>query len=365
MNQTHSLKGQGALEYLLLIGGAILVAVVVITVLSGIAAPAANPTKEASALAFCKTRPAPLTCTGEVTIDGTTYTCASFSGCAGFGAPSCAGVSCGNTVVGFCESPNACDDSGNCEASPSCGPSDSDSDGVANLADQCDGTPNPTENCATADRCTGQDLESCSTDASGCDSWSLDQTCGAGFTCSASGGGSCNDTTLPTVSLMAPAIGATVYDLVTITANASDNVAVTMVEFYVDSALINTDSAPPGWQTLWNSDLVLDGSHTLEAIAYDAAGNNMTSSPVTVTTDNIVTLAQNCNFPPRNQSCDPSYNVGGLITLSCSTDNICRPSCSPLVNPAIDGCDLTDPCADSQDCDPNVGSGQCVSNSCQ
>ena len=52
-------KGQGALEYLLLIGGAILVAIVVITVLTGFTGPATQTqANENTARALCQSKPA-------------------------------------------------------------------------------------------------------------------------------------------------------------------------------------------------------------------------------------------------------------------------------------------------------------------
>jgi hypothetical protein len=95
------------------------------------------------------------------------------------------------------------------------------------------------------------------------------------------------DTTPPTVSLSAPASGATVSgSSVSLAATASDNVAVTKVEFYVDSTLVNSDTTSPYAYT-WNSTTVANGAHTIQAKAYDAAGNNANKS-VSVTVSNVV-----------------------------------------------------------------------------
>ncbi len=51
-------KGQGALEYLLLIGGAIVVAVIVVTLLLGVSAPAQGQTASASASSLCSQKAA-------------------------------------------------------------------------------------------------------------------------------------------------------------------------------------------------------------------------------------------------------------------------------------------------------------------
>jgi len=92
------------------------------------------------------------------------------------------------------------------------------------------------------------------------------------------------DTTPPTVSLTAPSNGATVSDTITVSATASDNVGVDHVTFQVDGSTIATDSTSP-YQTSLDTTILSDGSHTIKAIAYDAAGN-YDEDTVTVTVDN-------------------------------------------------------------------------------
>jgi hypothetical protein len=99
-------------------------------------------------------------------------------------------------------------------------------------------------------------------------------------------GGSSGDTTAPTTSITAPTAGATVSGTaVTVSASASDNVGVSKVEFYVDGALVATDTTSP-YSISWNSTGVANGSHTLTSKAYDAAGNVGTSAGVSVTVSN-------------------------------------------------------------------------------
>ena len=96
------------------------------------------------------------------------------------------------------------------------------------------------------------------------------------------------DTTPPTVALTAPANGATVSGTVTLTATATDNVAVTGVQFQLDGAtLAGTPTVAGSTYTFsWNSKTATNGTHTLAAIASDAAGNTATSSvSVTVAND--------------------------------------------------------------------------------
>jgi hypothetical protein len=93
------------------------------------------------------------------------------------------------------------------------------------------------------------------------------------------------DTTNPTVSLTAPANGSTVSGTaVTISANASDNVAVDHVDFLVGSSVVGTDSSSP-YSIAWNSTTVPDGSVTITAHAVDTSANSADSS-VGVTVQN-------------------------------------------------------------------------------
>lgn len=99
------------------------------------------------------------------------------------------------------------------------------------------------------------------------------------------GGGGTGDTTPPTVNLTAPANGATVSGTVTLTASASDAVGVTRVEFFVDGALVGSDSAAP-FELAWNSTSVANGTRALSAKAFDAAGNSATDADTSVTVSN-------------------------------------------------------------------------------
>jgi hypothetical protein len=105
---------------------------------------------------------------------------------------------------------------------------------------------------------------------------------GDGSNCSSS-----PDTTSPVVSITSPANNAALASTTTVTANATDNVSVSKVEFYVDSALKSTDSTADGSNNFTYSldpSSLADGNHTLTAKAYDAANNSTTSNSVTITT---------------------------------------------------------------------------------
>ena len=93
-----------------------------------------------------------------------------------------------------------------------------------------------------------------------------------------------NDRTAPTVSITAPANGATVKGTVLITASASDNVGVTKVEFYVDGVLVSTDTTSP-YSYSWNTLMGMESTQTLMVKAYDAYPNTSSAS-ISVTVDN-------------------------------------------------------------------------------
>ncbi len=109
-------------------------------------------------------------------------------------------------------------------------------------------------------------------------------------------------TDMPTVSITAPANGATVTGTITITANASDPVTmIAHVDFYVDSTLIVSDTAAPYMATLDTTKLS-NGQHTLKAIAYNTAGNSA-QSVVTITV-NASSYYINAGGPAFTDSCN-------------------------------------------------------------
>jgi Big-like domain-containing protein/exo-rhamnogalacturonan lyase-like protein len=94
------------------------------------------------------------------------------------------------------------------------------------------------------------------------------------------------DTTPPTVSITSPATGATVSATISVSANASDNVGVAGVQFQLDGANLGAEDTASPYSTSWNTTAATNGTHTLSAIARDAAGNKTTAS-VSVTVSNI------------------------------------------------------------------------------
>ncbi len=131
------------------------------------------------------------------------------------------------------------------------------------------------------------------------------------------------DKTAPTVSLTAPLSGATVSSNATVTASASDNVGISKVDFYVDSASstpIATIATVP-YTFTWNTTTATNGTHTLYAKASDAAGNSTTSTGVAVTVSNAVVDST----APTVSISSPASNAtltGSTTVTATASDNV-------------------------------------------
>jgi thermitase len=124
------------------------------------------------------------------------------------------------------------------------------------------------------------------------------------------------DTTAPTVSIGSPGPSTKVSGLVPISVSASDNVGVTRVDLLVNGTVYASDTtAPFGFS--WDTTTLPDGSATLQAKAYDAAGNVGASGSVSVT-------VANDTIPPTVTIASPVSGavVSGSVAISVSaTDN--------------------------------------------
>ena len=94
------------------------------------------------------------------------------------------------------------------------------------------------------------------------------------------------DNTPPQVSIIAPLDGQTVYEVsgkVIILAEATDDVGVSKVEFYIDGIKMGEVTTSP-YTYFWDTyTLPYNSKHTIQAKAYDNAGNIGESSVITVT----------------------------------------------------------------------------------
>lgn len=124
------------------------------------------------------------------------------------------------------------------------------------------------------------------------------------------------DTQAPTVSLTAPANGATVSgSAVTVSANASDNVGVSNVQFTLDGNPLGSPVASAPYNLSWNTTTIANGSHTLGAQARDAAGNVGTATSVSVTVSNVTPPS-----PPVISAVTAGNIQSSTVTISWTTD---------------------------------------------
>jgi peptidoglycan/xylan/chitin deacetylase (PgdA/CDA1 family) len=123
------------------------------------------------------------------------------------------------------------------------------------------------------------------------------------------------DTSPPTVSLTAPATGATVSGVVQIAAQAADDVRLDHVDFLVDNQVVGSQvNAFPSFG--WNSAAAPNGEHTFAARAVDTSGNATTSSPVTafVSNQTVPNLLQNPSLETASGSNPTCWGLGGFGT---------------------------------------------------
>lgn len=151
------------------------------------------------------------------------------------------------------------------------------------------------------------------------------------------------DSTAPTVNVTSPTTSQTVSGTTTISANASDNVAVSSVSFYLDGSTtaLATDTSAP-YSVNWSTTSVANGNHSLVAKAVDSSGNVGTSSTVTFTVSNVTsdTTAPNTSITsPRSGS-----TIRGTTTITATaTDNIGVTRVEFLVDGVVKATDTTSP----------------------
>lgn len=146
------------------------------------------------------------------------------------------------------------------------------------------------------------------------------------------------DTTAPTVTITSPAAAASVAGTITLSATANDDVGVTSVWFTVDGSTIGAEDTTAPYQVSWNSTTVPNGTHTIRAMARDAAGNTGSSSTVTITVNNAVadTTAPTVAITAPTAGA----KVSGTVTITASaTDNVGVTS----VQLTLDGANLGSP----------------------
>ncbi len=129
------------------------------------------------------------------------------------------------------------------------------------------------------------------------------------------------DTAPPTVAITAPAPAVTVSGMVTLMANASDDVGVARVEFYIrpnrvgsSDSLIGSDASAP-FSVVWNTTQApAASSYVLTARAFDFSGKSSTSAPQVQVVDNT---------PPEVKITTPTdgATVSGIVTVQATASD--------------------------------------------
>ena len=129
------------------------------------------------------------------------------------------------------------------------------------------------------------------------------------------------DTTAPSVSIASPAGGASVSGTALVDVNATDNVGVARVELRVNGSTVATDTSAP-FQFALDTTKLANGSASLVAYAFDAAGNSKASTAVSVNVANGVPVD---TTPPTVAIGNPANGstVSGTVQISVgASDNL-------------------------------------------
>ncbi len=147
------------------------------------------------------------------------------------------------------------------------------------------------------------------------------------------GGGGGGDTTPPTASASVAGTSGTI----TLSATATDNVAVTKVEFVVDGVLRGSDTTSP-YSLAFDSTALTNGGHTLVAKAYDAAGNVGSSTGVAFTVNNTTG-----DTTPPTASASVAGTSGTITFSATAADNVAVTNVEFVVDGVLRGSDASSP----------------------
>ncbi len=128
------------------------------------------------------------------------------------------------------------------------------------------------------------------------------------------------DTTAPTVIFSNPTNNVTVSNTVTVSANASDNIGVVGVQFKLDGANFGAEVTSAPYSVSWDTNTASNSTHSLSAVARDAAGNGATVQ-INVVVSNVVPDTQ-APSAPGSLSASPASSSQINLTWNASTDNV-------------------------------------------
>lgn len=131
----------------------------------------------------------------------------------------------------------------------------------------------------------------------------VDRAGNESFCAYSDGSTSATDTIDPSVSITSPDDDTEVAGTITVSATASDNIAVAGVQFKLDGDNIGSEDTSYPYSINWDSNGASDGTHTITALARDTSNNTTTSSGVTIYVLNNAPIA-------------PSNLAGAVVSTS-------------------------------------------------
>lgn len=105
-----------------------------------------------------------------------------------------------------------------------------------------------------------------------------------------------DDTTAPLIAITFPSNSATVSTTTNISASSTDAVGVSGVQFKLDGANLGGEDTSFPYGISWNTASSSNGSHTIDAVSRDSAGNRATST-ISVTVANGSGGSGETNYP--------------------------------------------------------------------
>jgi hypothetical protein len=125
------------------------------------------------------------------------------------------------------------------------------------------------------------------------------------------------DTIPPVVSVNAPATNATALGIVTISANATDNVGVASVQFTLNGVNLGAPDTVAPYAINWNTAGAVNGNHAVRAVARDGAGNATASDVrIVAVSSGTGSTAEPVTAPASCVTLDPFIAIGGGTCLN-------------------------------------------------
>ncbi|MDO8469715.1 MAG: Ig-like domain-containing protein [bacterium] len=129
------------------------------------------------------------------------------------------------------------------------------------------------------------------------------------------------DTVRPFAAITGPKTFSPIATATIVTATATDNIAVVGVQFKLDGTNIGSEHTSAPWGVQWDARKTDNGSHTLQAVARDKAGNVFTSAAITVRVEHV-TAVPDTSAPSIRILPLPLFATGTLIVSATGTDNV-------------------------------------------